>query len=195
VTSSGVAVVVALGLIACGGDDDAGPADSVASTVDDAGAQAYVDAFVTGFQQTDDDDVVITSEQAECLGPRFVDVLRAERLEAAGVTPDRISTGVDLDFAALGLEESDGDELYDAFGACDLDLRESLLTGMAGSDAEARACVEETLTDEMVRTFFVTSIVQGVTAAQSDPDVQDALTAVFAACLPTAEGSTPTTAD
>jgi hypothetical protein len=64
-----------------------------------------------------------------------------------------------------------------------------------GDDDETEACVEEALTEEIVRTFFVTSLVEGVEAAQADPEVQAAFDAVFSSCVPTTTGGSPATTD
>jgi hypothetical protein len=194
------AAALAIALAACGGDGD----DDDDATVSDppgSGAvgdeQAYADAFTAGFQQGNADGVVIDADQAGCIGPRFVEILRVERLQEAGVVPADVATGADLDLSALGLDEDEGNDLYDAFGACDVDLRETLVGAMAADDsidADARACFEDAFTDDVVRQFFVAAMVQGADAEPSYPGAAS-IDEIVSSCLGSVTGSVPTTPD
>ncbi|MET0460256.1 MAG: hypothetical protein ABW195_13475 [Ilumatobacteraceae bacterium] len=183
----------------CGGDDDDGAdvttpvtaaetatsaADSGADTVTDASAggaavgdeQAYADAFSESLLQ-DGDDVDITQEQADCIGAEFVDVIGVERLQETGVAPADVASGNDLDFSELGLDEDDGNDLYDAFGSCDVDLRETLVAALASDDSmteETRQCLEDGFTDDVVREFVVSAMVEGDAGSTSFNEIASA---------------------
>jgi hypothetical protein len=202
-----MAIVVTMALASCGDDDDgsATTATSAATVTADSGAavtdtaagaavgdeQAYADAFSASLQQ-DGDDVDIAPEQADCIGSTFVDVIGVERLQDSGVAPADVASGSDLDFSELGLDEDDGNDLYDAFGSCDVDLRDTLVEAIAADDSvseDVRQCLEDGFTDDVVREFVVAAMVQG----ESGGSVT--LTEIVSTCLGSATGSLPPTSD
>src|SRR5690606_14003972 len=92
-------------------------------------------------------------------------------IEASGVTTDDLESS-DMDFSAIGITEEDGNRLYDAFGQCDINLRELMLETMASDDEmseAAKSCMEGVFTDENLRMFMVSSMVNGEDGMEDDP--------------------------
>lgn len=188
-------VVAALLLLGCssGSDDDAaaddkGKGDAVADDAGEAGessdpkaeggglsgdAAGYVRAFATSMQ---DDGSPVDAAQAECLAERWVGTIGVDRFKAAGVTPEDIaSDDYDDDFSAFEITEAEGNELYDGFAACDIDIRAVMLEETADEEMsrEARACMESVLSEENLRRFMVTAMVHGDDAAEDDPELAE----------------------
>ena len=88
----------------------------------------YVQALAQSMREDDDSDLPLDDEQADCLAPRFVEVLDPARLEEAGITPEQLAESDDV-ITQLGLTEEEGGEMYDALGECDLDVRALFLEG------------------------------------------------------------------
>ena len=56
-----------------------------------------------------------------------------DRFEAAGVTPEDIKNDdKTADFEEFTLSESEAEVMYDAFGQCNVNLREMMIESMAG---------------------------------------------------------------
>ena len=170
--------VIALALSACGDDDDDGGDVSEEE-------QPYVDAFVESAANADEDDLQLSSTQAECFGARFVDIVGVDRLEEAGVTPGDFGDESDFDFSAIGLTEDEGGEIYDAFGECDVDIREEFITSLGADEElseEDRDCVAEAFDDDLLRRILVTTFVEGEDALEADDELMGDVFAVFAEC-------------
>ena len=141
-----VSAVMAL-MAGCGGDDDGDAAS------DDVSEQArpYVDALVESAENSDSD-VPFEAGQAECLAPRWVEILDPARLEEAGITPEELADGDAM--GELDLTEEDGGALYDAMVECGVDLREQVIDDIAADSdlsEEDRTCLEEQFDDEFLR--------------------------------------------
>jgi hypothetical protein len=169
------ALAVALG--ACGDDDDGGEVSEE--------AQPYVDAFVDSAANAEEDELQLSSEQAECFGTRFVEIVGVDRLEDAGVTPDDFGDDSDMDFSELGLTEDEGGEIYDAFGECDVDIRQEFLASLGADEElsdEDRECVADAFDEDLLRRILVTTFVEGEDALENDEELMSDVFAVFAEC-------------
>jgi len=169
-----------LALTACGGDDD----DDAGGDVS-AEAQPYVDAMVASSQQQEEGELSLSPEQAECVAPKWIDTIGVERLEEAGMTPEDLSEDGMDDLDTLELSEDDGAELYDAFGTCDVDVKDLFLESLASdSDLtdEDRACLDENFGDDLLKRIMITSLTQGDDALDEDQELTGELFAVFAEC-------------
>lgn len=167
---------VALVLGACGGDDD-GPSGS-----DDAAANAYADALAAEFRA--DPENPFTDDEADCVARQFIDIMGGpEVFEAAGVTPEDFAESesplgdTDMEFT---------DEQARRFGAsfseCGINFVDLFAEGMGEISDEARDCLREQLSDEVVGQMFVM-------LNQDDDDAVDAV--VFDAigpCIPLLAG-------
>ena len=180
-------VVLAVGVLAlaiggCGGDDD----DDVSED-----EQPYVDAFVASASDADEDELQLSGEQAECFGARFVDIVGVDRLEEAGVTPEDFGDDSSLDFSEIGLSEDEGEDIYDSFEECDVDIRAEFLNSLDADGSlteEDRECVEDAFDEDLIRRMLVTTFVQGEDALEQDEELMSDVFAVFSECPGAAPG-------
>jgi hypothetical protein len=173
----GLLAVSGLMISGCSDDDDDGASEEVS-----AEAAPYVEAMKENLTSSSDDTFQLTDDQVDCLAPRMVNVVGVDRFEEAGVTPESIRADDNsMDLSDLGLSESDGGKIYDSFGACDVDLRSVFMDGFAseGMPEEAQSCVEDALTDDRLRTFVVSLLVNGEDAMETDPDLGDLMGALM----------------
>ena len=136
-------------------------------------AAPYVKALADNLARAANDDLPMTRAQADCLAPRWVDTIGVDRFKAAGVTPEDITNDdKTADFGEFTLSESEAEVMYDAFGQCEVNLREMMLKSMGG-DAETpeavRKCMEGVLTDEAIKKLMIMGLTQG-DKATSDPN-------------------------
>jgi hypothetical protein len=134
--------------------------------------EAYVDAMVQSMKA--EDDFPLSDDQAECFSSRFVDTIGVDRLQEHGITPEMMASDDEsMEFTELELSEDEGNELYDHFGDCGIDLREMMLQSMAAEEdttPEMQACMEGVFTDENLRTFMVAAMTGGDDAMENDPE-------------------------
>ena len=106
-------VIAIVGLLGACGSSGGGSSSS-----GDGGK--YADAISAQLQKGDSGDV-FTKAQADCLASKMVDVIGVDKLNAAGLTPSKISS-TDDSFKAVGqkLSESEANDLADviAGGKC-----------------------------------------------------------------------------
>jgi hypothetical protein len=206
---AGAAAVLAAG---CGDDDDdtadtsgedtevsPAPTDSTGSTgstgsATSPDAQAYVDAMIDSFDNADPAELQIDREQAQCLAPRWVEILRPERLAEEGIEPEDFAAEGDVDLSVVGLSEAEGNELYDALGACDIDVRnlfiQSLTAGEDLSEDEVQ-CVDDAIDDDLLRRIMVTVLVKGDDALNENQQLANEMTEAISECpgvVPTSGG-------
>lgn len=149
--------VTALVLSACGGGDDA----------DADPKKPYVDSLTTTWAQSPG----VSKPEARCWSNKFVDTVGVERLQNIGTANQFAQTVVGLDYTALGLTRGEGEEVYDHFTTCGMDLLDSMIDAVAEAEelpAEARGCIADRVEDSEVREFMVTSMVGGSEAATEE---------------------------
>lgn len=167
-----------------------GPSSTTEATGDEAGdRQAYLDAFTKGFQ--DEEEQVFDSGQVDCLAERYLDTIGLDNLVDAGVTPEEYGDGNDFP-EEVGLDEDKANELYDQFGACDIDLKEIFIDVFARFSPEPltdeqRSCIDDALTEEKLRRSFVADLLD----LDEDQDPLDGLDT----CVPDSFGDTDSTTD
>jgi len=169
-------VIGGLALAACGGDDGGGDVSDE--------EQPYVDAIAAQFTGTEEGELTLTTEQAECVAPRWVDIITVERFEEQGVTPEDITDESEDELTTLGLDESQGNEIYDAFGECDVDITDLLVASFAegaGPDADVE-CLTEQFDDDLTRALLVASLTKPEFSPEDDPELTGRLTEALAAC-------------
>lgn len=147
--------VLALGLGACGGDDDGGAQAS----------EEYLDALAESMMASDDGDEPLTTDadEARCAAERMTEEVGQERLEDAGMTiealgeADPLGDGVDL-------TEAESRQVVDAILEC-VDLGAAMAGSFASGDgipADATGCLGERFerSDEF-RDFLALSLREG----------------------------------
>lgn len=205
VMGAAILLLVVGGVAACGDDDDSdassttteassdsatdgGADDATDDTEPDAGPSdgglrdQYVDAIVA--IGSEDDLEGFTEEDRVCVAEAFVDSFGAEEIQAAGIAVEDIA-----EYGApgeLGLDFSDdqADAFYDQLTSC-LDLRELLIEGALGGELspEAADCINENLTDDLLKSFFVTGFTQGDEGFDANPELQEAINTALEPCM------------
>jgi hypothetical protein len=206
---------IALGLVgvlalstmaACGDDDDSsdgGASTTVASSgtsVTTAGSatttgdveaseQEYVDALVKSFQSSDGSELHLTSDQAECVAPKWIRTIGVDRLHDKGVEPSDIGDdSSDTDLSDLGLSEAEGNAMYDAFGDCKVDVRALFVTSLSAGEEmsdDTKQCVDDAVTEDLLRELLVTSITKGDAGLSDKSGIGKQFNEALAACAPT----------
>ena len=155
----------------CGDDSDSGGV-SISSE-----EQPYVDALVKNLSKkgTGSDDIPVSKAQSECLAPRWVDTIGVERFTKAGVKPADIAKDSDqMDFEGITFTEAEATRMYDAFGACDVNLRELLMKSMTEDEEvspAAKKCMEGVLTDDAIRKLMIMGLTGQDKAASNGEDL------------------------
>ncbi|MBP7632026.1 MAG: hypothetical protein KA758_16355, partial [Acidimicrobiales bacterium] len=95
-----------------GGDDETTTTEGDGGDVEvSADARAYVDAMNEAM--TADEEFPLSDDQAECFNARTINTIGVDRLQAAGVTPEMMSSGDSaMDFSDLGLTEDEAGDIY-----------------------------------------------------------------------------------
>ncbi len=179
----GLVGVLALSTMAaaCGDDDDGGSGGGGAVSAE---AKPYVDELRKSMM-ADGQELQLTSSQADCMAPKFIDAIGVDTLKAKGVKPEDMASDSDMDFDELALTDAQGTELVDSFSACDVSLK-ALFIDSLSSDSEISAddkkCVEDALPDELVERLMVTTFTKGSDALQQDEDLMGQMLGVFSKC-------------
>lgn len=146
--------------------DPADPADpSDPGPSDDP--QDYIDEFAVDISGGE----VATKEQGECIGERWVEVVGFDAISAAGVSPSEFSNIDAESYKKLGLSDDDADSLYAAFADCGLDVLDSIRSSFGGDlSPTQQSCIDDTLTEELVKDLFTTNLLEGNDASTEDAD-------------------------
>ena len=76
------------------------------------------------------------------------------------MTPAMLGDDLDDDGSALsdlGFSEEEGGELFDAFGACDVDVHLTFVNRLT-QDANNAACISDAVTEDLLRRLVVASM-------------------------------------
>lgn len=169
-----VAGAVLAGIVVVGGCGGSGGGGS---------RQDYVDALVTASSEAENG--TLTAEQETCFAEAIVDAVGVERL-ADGTSPDDIrdEANTNLPELGVGVDEADGAAYYEQVSRC-ADLRAVLVHSQVGTieitDA-ATACLEQNLTDDRIREFFVAGFVHTREELAEDTELLGRLQEAFTAC-------------
>ncbi len=156
-------------------------------------ATPYVQAMVDSMM--DDDEMAIDEDKARCFATSAIDIIGVDRLKDKGVEPADMRDDSSTDMSSVGLSMDEGNELYDAFEECDIDLRALMMQSMGEDEevpAEAMACLDQVLTDDNLRTLMVVSIVKGDDAVENDPELEPVMAGLMG-CMFMSMGSDTTT--
>ena len=207
-----IAGLAVAALTACGGDDDGGSATTAdaAETTASSSDGTSTGSTVSAADATEDDylaaiessltsgagtgQMATSSEQAECVAPKWLDTIGVDRLKEQGIGPAQIGDDIDDDGSALsdlGLTEDEGNALYDAFGDCGVDIEQQFLTAITDDlNEEAAACVADAVSGDLLRRLHVSVLVQGDAA---EDELQADIGAAVAPCEELQQGATTTT--
>lgn len=112
-------LVAAVVLAACTGDaDDEGGAQSSASGADHGDAQAYIDVGVASLMR--DEEFPLDQETATCISTATVDLIGADALARAGVSPREFAEADTYEVLAVDMPEDGVARLSESFDRCDV---------------------------------------------------------------------------
>lgn len=120
-----------------------------------ASEQEYIDGFIVGVTKSG----LVTPEQGQCIATTWTELIGADALVDAGVTPEQYGTIDPEAFGRLALSGADADALFDRLEPCGFDIVE-LLRKPANPDVTAaqQTCVDDVLTPEAVREAFTAGL-------------------------------------
>jgi hypothetical protein len=188
----GIVTASLLLLVACGGDgdEDSGDDGETTTTEDQAAAgDEYVDALAETMTEGQDE-ISLDDETAECVATATIDMVGADALEEAGISPEDLAEAESFADVDVELPADAVTQLGTAIGECEVaePMRPILIEGFvsgSGADlpAEATTCLEENIDDEGVGNALATAFVEG-----SGEGFETALADAVAACpsVPTA---------
>jgi hypothetical protein len=153
---------------ACSGDDDSDEARSTTTApatatttgaADDTGAQAYVDAAAASL--TSDPELAMDQETATCIATAFVDVIGADDLAQAGVSPEEFAADETFDVPPAATTQEAATRLSETLDDCD--VAGSLTPAFASSlgvdlPPEALTCLDEHVDHQTVNDAFADSL-------------------------------------
>lgn len=184
------ALVLAVSACGASGSDDAASttvaeetttsADEATTTTEggpsesDADADAYAEGLAVGLASADEEsgELVLSSDEAECVAPEWVDLIGVDTLTGADVVPEDLEDP-DFQFTDLGLDPDTGGDMIDAFGDCDVDIiSEFYETLSADLDDEQVDCLVDELGDEQARQFLIEALVQTDLSAELNDELE-----------------------
>ena len=150
----GAIAVLVLTLGACGGGDDEKASKSLSASIMDSNDETFE----------------VTQEQADCVGDGFVEEIGTDKLVEYEVLKDDLSANEGIE--NVEMSEDDAGSAADVMLDC-VDIKEVFTSSMGELPAEAKACFEENLTDDLMRGFLV-ALFQG----DEDGGTQELMTAL-----------------
>ena len=132
----GATAVLALALAACGGSDDEAASKAIADSIMDSNDETFE----------------VTQEQADCVGDGMVEDIGADQLVEYGIitVDNKASDGIE----SVKMSEDDAQAAADTMQDC-ADIKEIFTGAMGELPEEAKTCIDEKLTDEVLNEFLV----------------------------------------
>jgi hypothetical protein len=147
-------------LMACnGGDDDGGEGGRTSTTAEEDEAQAYVDAAAASL--TADEELPFDQETATCVATALVDLIGADALARAGVSPQEFAEAETYDLLAVDVPDDAEARLSESLDDCDV---VSTFTSMFAAElgvelpADAVACLDESVDRRAVTDAFASGL-------------------------------------
>lgn len=176
-----ITLVAALLVMAAACSDGGGDGPEVSEK-----GKPYVEALSKSLNDNDGDEIQVTDDQADCISTSWVDILKPERLEEKGVKPaDLAEGGGDESIGKVGLSEDEGNAMVDAYGDCDIDLREAFLEGLRNDDAtteEQAKCLDGAIDEQLLRDLLVQGFTKGGDSLDQDSEAGQKFLAAISKC-------------
>ena len=148
---------------------------SSGSKTSDISKAEATDAFVSNLSEGSEDagQLVIPKDADTGVAPKFVKTITVATIRENGVTAADIAKP-GFDGAELGLTEDQGQELVDAFGACDVDIYQLFIEALtAGLTAEQQSCSRENLDKDLANALLVKTFSTGQSDKEFEAVVKD----------------------
>jgi len=127
-------------------------------------------------------DQIIAELLFEALGGRIGDGLRPDAaLDQLNelASPDEIRETANLTELGADLDQADGDAFYAGVNQC-IDVRAFFLDLVTGGNAQARACMDQAISDAALQEAFVGGLLLG--SESLDPEVESSITDAYDQC-------------
>lgn len=148
----------------------------------------YVEALSTSFKDGQDAEELYTDDQIDCISASWVAILKPERLEENGVTPDQLAEGDNTESTSkLGLSTDEGYAMVDAFDDCDIDIRATFLRGIREDDSttdEQADCIGDAIDEGVLRDYLAQGLTEGSEVAVEDSEVATQYSDAITKCQP-----------
>jgi len=158
---------VAVVTVACstgggGGGDDA---------VSDEG-KPYAESLSKNLTKGGEGEIELSDEQANCIAPKWVNTMKPDRLKKAGIKPADLGSDDNTDMLArLKLSKDEGVALVDAFSDCGVNLKESFLAADSDLTDDDRNCLNDAISDDLLKEVLVIGFTKGPGALSEDSDL------------------------
>ena len=126
-----------------------------------ADADAFAASLALGLENGDESsgDISLDAEGAECVAPRWIDIIGVDTLDGAGFTPKDLEDS-DFGFDDLKLDLDQGYEMIDVFADCDVDIRQEFLASVGSDlDSQQKTCLDGQLDPTLLRDLLANSLV------------------------------------
>lgn len=132
-------------------------------------AKPYVESLSKNLNKSDEGQFDLDDEQSNCIAPRWVNTLKPDRLEKAGIKPADLGSDDNAErFVALKLSEDEGGALVDAFSDCGVNLREAFFGGDTSLTDEDRTCLDGAINDDLLKGLLILGFTKGPSALSED---------------------------
>lgn len=147
-TLPAMALVLALSVTGCGGDDDA------------AAAQAISDSIVKSSSKSSSQFLSMKRKDADCIGDGLVDKIGTAKLQKYGLLTEDMKPKEDISNVKMSAGDAEAATGV-LFGCTDVEaMMESAIGKSRTVSKQAKTCVNKTLTESSLRPMF-TLIFQG----------------------------------
>lgn len=181
-----------LAVSACGGSDSDGAASTTVAeetttsvgeattTTGDGPSEgggdvdAYAENLAVGLASADEEsgELVLSTDESECVAPEWVDLIGVDTLTGADVAPEDLADP-DFQFSDLGLDPETGGDMIDAFDGCDVDIIDEFFETLSvGLDEEQVDCLADELGDDSARQFLIEALVQTDLSAELNDELE-----------------------
>ena len=164
-----------------------GCADKATSGTVSVEGKPYVRAFTSSLVDHGIGEVRLNPTQAACVAAKWVNIFQPERLDAAGVKASELrrAGGLDDKVAQVALSDAEITKLVEAFGDCEVDLRDAYITSITKGvtiSEEDRTCLSEAFSSELIDEMMALEITKGVQAVDDDPKMAGDVFAALSSC-------------
>ena len=142
----GAVAVLALGLAACGNDEEAASK-----------------AISKSIMESNDENFEVTQQEADCVGDGMVDKIGVEKLTEYGIITEDLESSDGIN--NVEMSQDDAESAADVMADC-ADIKKIFTSAMGELPEEAQACVDENLDDEVIHEFLVAVFMNDQEAGQ-----------------------------
>lgn len=143
-----------------GGEDPGTTTGPSIPEVEAEGRDGYVEALALNLE-LDPDNAPLLGGSSTCIAEAWIDELGADRLEAAGTSPQELAEQRSMDvIIGLGIDLEQSRKMMDAMPDCGADLLNGVMESpaFANAPADIEACLRDGLTQDMILDMLASSL-------------------------------------